>query len=210
MTGWWPSTPPRPPAASAGTRPRSTATTSHPRSASAPTAGCGSRPALAAAVDRIEEIAATDRWRPASIDLGIALDNSRKNQTYNTPALATVFLAVHQIDWFNANGGLEWAAGRSDAMAATLYGWAEAAEYATPYVTDPALRSSIVGTIDLDDSVAADDVIAACAANGILDIGGYRKLGRNQLRISMFPGVEHADIEALTSSLDYVVGELAG
>ncbi|MEM7287742.1 MAG: phosphoserine transaminase [Actinomycetota bacterium] len=163
-----------------------------------------------AAVERIESIAASDRWRPASIDLGIALDNSRKNQTYNTPALATVFLAVHQIDWFNANGGLEWAAGRSDAMAETLYGWAEASDFASPYVTDPALRSSIVGTIDLDDRVDADDVVEVCAANGILDIGGYRKLGRNQLRISMFPGVDPADIQALTGCLDHVVGELAG
>ena len=163
-----------------------------------------------AAVERIESIAASDRWRPASIDLGIALDNSRKNQTYNTPALATVFLAVHQIEWFNGNGGLEWAAGRSDSMAEILYGWAEASEFATPYVTDPALRSSIVGTIDLDDRVDADDVVEACAANGILDIGGYRKLGRNQLRISMFPGVDPADIQALTGCLDFVVGELAG
>ena len=107
------------------------------------------------------------------------------------------------------NGGLEWAAGRSDSMAEILYGWAEASEFATPYVTDPAVRSSIVGTIDLDDRVDADDVVEACAANGILDIGGYRKLGRNQLRISMFPGVDPADIQALTGCLDYVVGELA-
>lgn len=163
-----------------------------------------------AAVERIESIAASDRWRPTSIDLGVALDNSRKNQTYNTPALATVFLAVHQIEWFNGNGGLDWAVGRSESMAETLYGWAEASDFATPYVTDPTLRSSIVGTIDLDDRVAADDVVEVCAANGILDIGGYRKLGRNQLRISMFPGVDPGDIQALTGCLDYVVGELAG
>lgn len=161
-----------------------------------------------AAVERIERIAASDRWRPASIDLGIALDNSRKNQTYNTPALATVFLAVHQIEWFNSNGGLEWSAGRSDTSAEILYGWAEASDYATPFVTDADLRSSVVATIDLDDKYPADDVIDVCAANGILDIGGYRKLGRNQLRVSMFPGIDPDDIAALTTCLDHVVGRL--
>lgn len=161
-----------------------------------------------AAVERIERISASDRWRPASIDLGIALENSRKNQTYNTPALATVFLAVHQIEWFNTNGGLDWAAGRSETSAETLYGWAEASEYATPFVTDPGLRSAVVATIDLDDRYPADDVIEVCAANGILDIGGYRKLGRNQLRVSMFPGVDPDDIAALTTCLDHVVGQL--
>ncbi len=161
-----------------------------------------------AAVERIERIASSDRWRPASIDLGIALDNSRKNQTYNTPALATVFLTVHQIEWFNGNGGLDWSAGRSDRSAEILYGWAEASSYATPFVTDEAIRSSVVGTIDLDDQYPADDVIAACAANGILDIGGYRKLGRNQLRISMFPGVDPDDVAALTACIDHVVGRL--
>jgi phosphoserine aminotransferase len=161
-----------------------------------------------AAVERIERIAASDRWRPASIDLGIALDNSRKNQTYNTPALATVFLAVHQVEWFNGNGGLEWSAGRSDTSAEILYGWAEASDYATPFVTDADLRSSVVATIDLDDRYPTDDVIEVCAANGILDIGGYRKLGRNQLRVSMFPGVEPDDIAALTACLDHVVGRL--
>lgn len=161
-----------------------------------------------AAVERIERIAASDRWRPASIDLGIALDNSRKNQTYNTPALATVFLAVHQTEWFNNNGGLDWAAGRSDTSAEILYGWAEATDWATPFVTDVALRSAVVATIDLDDAYPADDVIAVCAANGILDIGGYRKLGRNQLRVSMFPGVDPEDVKALTTCIDYVVGQL--
>jgi phosphoserine aminotransferase len=161
-----------------------------------------------AAVERIERIAASDRWRPASLDLGIALDNSRKNQTYNTPALATIFLTVHQIEWFNTNGGIDWAAGRSDKSAEILYGWAEATEWTTPFVTDPALRSAVVATVDLDDAYPADDVIAACAANGILDIGGYRKLGRNQLRVSMFPGVDPQDVLALTGCLEYVVGQL--
>ncbi len=162
-----------------------------------------------AAIERIERRAASDRWRPASIDLGIALENSRRNQTYNTPALATIFLAVHQIDWFNANGGIEWSAGRSDRSASAIYGWTEASEYATPFVTDPALRSSVVATIDLDDRYPADDVMAACAANGIRDIGGYRKLGRNQLRVSMFPGVDPDDIVALTACLDHVVAALS-
>lgn len=161
-----------------------------------------------AAVERIERIAASDRWCPASIDLGIALENSRKNQTYNTPALVTVFLAVHQIEWFNANGGLEWAAGRSDRSAGIIYDWAEASDYATPFVTDPALRSHVVATIDIDDAYSADDIIAVCAANGILDIGGYRKLGRNQLRVSLFPGVDPDDVAALTASIDHVVGRL--
>ncbi|MFV2038930.1 MAG: phosphoserine transaminase [Acidimicrobiales bacterium] len=161
-----------------------------------------------AAVERIERIAASDRWCPASIDLGIALVNSRKNQTYNTPALATIFLAVHQIEWFNSNGGLEWAATRSDTSADIMYRWAAASEYATPYVTDPAIRSNVVATIDLDEAYSADDVMAACAANGILDIGGYRKLGRNQLRVSMFPGVDPEDVRSLTSCIDYVVGAL--
>lgn len=161
-----------------------------------------------AAVERIERIAASGRWCPASIDLGIALDNSRKNQTYNTPALITVFLAVHQIEWFNTNGGLEWAAGRSDRSAGIIYDWAEASDYATPFVTDPALRSHVVATIDIDDAYAADDIISVCAANGILDIGGYRKLGRNQLRVSLFPGVDPDDIAALTASIDHVVGRL--
>ena len=161
-----------------------------------------------AAIERIQRIATSDRWCPASIDLGIALDNSRKNQTYNTPALATVYLAVHQIEWFNENGGLEWSAGRSDASATIMYGWAEASEYATPFVTDPEHRSNVVATIDLDDRFPADDIVAACRANGILDIGGYRKLGRNQLRVSMFPGVDPADAEALTHCLDYLVTQL--
>ncbi len=161
-----------------------------------------------AAVERIERIAASDRWRPASIDLGIALENSKKNQTYNTPAPATVFLAVHQIDWFNNNGGLAWAAARSATSAEIMYGWAEASSYATPYVTNEALRSNVVATIDLADQFSADDVVEICRRNGILDIGGYRKLGRNQLRVSMFPGVDPEDVKALTACIDHITANM--
>jgi phosphoserine aminotransferase len=161
-----------------------------------------------AAIDRIEEIAASGRWTPASLDLGIALANSRQNQTYNTPALATVFLAVEQIDWFNSNGGLEWAASRCDASSDILYRWAGGHDLVTAYVSDPDLRSSVVVTLDVADDVAADDILAACKANGIVDIGGYRKLGRNQLRIATFPAIESSDVEALTASLDHVLEAL--
>jgi phosphoserine aminotransferase len=162
-----------------------------------------------AAVERIERLAASGRWIPASIDLGIALDNSRKDQTYNTPALATIFLLDQQLQWFNGNGGLEWSAGRSDASAATLYGWAEASSFATPFVSDPAERSPVVGTIDLDDSVDATTVSAVLRANGVVDTDAYRKLGRNQLRIGMFPAVDPDDVAALTACIDHVVGALS-
>ena len=162
-----------------------------------------------AAIERIERIAASDRWVPASIDLGIALSNSTSNQTYNTPAVATLIMLDAQLQWMNGNGGLEWCASRSDESAATMYGWAEASSYATPFVADPAQRSSVVATIDLDGAVAADDVNAALRANGILDTDSYRKLGRNQLRIGMLPAIDPADIAALTACIDRVVGELA-
>lgn len=161
-----------------------------------------------AALARIEEINATDRWVPAGLDLKIALDNSVKNQTYNTPSLATIFLAVHQVEWFNSNGGIEWAAGRSAQSAATMYGWADAHEVATPFVTDPAHRSNVVATIDLDDSVNADQVSAILRANGIVDTDSYRKLGRNQLRVAMFPAVDPADIALLTQAIDHVIAAL--
>ncbi|MGI9600721.1 MAG: phosphoserine transaminase, partial [Acidimicrobiales bacterium] len=157
-----------------------------------------------AAIERIESIAAGDRWCPASLDLKIALDNSRKDQTYNTPALATVFLAVEQVNWINNNGGLEWSAGRCDQSAATIYGWAEASEYAAPFVTDLAHRSPIVATIDFDDRLPADDMVEQLRVNGILDTAGYRKLGRNQLRIALFPAIDPADVEALTHCIDYL------
>ncbi len=162
-----------------------------------------------AAIERINEIGSSDRWRPASLDLQIALDNSTKNQTYNTPAVATLVMLDAQLRWMNEGGGLDFAAGRSDASAATLYAWAEASDFATPFVADPAQRSHVVGTIDLIDSVAAADVNAALRANGVLDTDSYRKLGRNQLRVGMFPAIEPSDVAALTACIDHVVAALA-
>jgi phosphoserine aminotransferase len=163
-----------------------------------------------AAVERIERIAASDRWCPASIDLGIALTNSRENQTYNTPAIATLVLLASQIDWMNAIGGLDACAARSEESAATMYAWAERSEFADPFVSVPGERSSVVATIDLADGVDADDVNTALRANGVVDTDSYRKLGRNQLRIGMFPAIEPTDVAALTGCIDYVVGALAG
>ena len=162
-----------------------------------------------AGVERIERIAASDRWIPAGLDLGIALENSRKDQTYNTPALATLFMMAEQLDWMNDNGGMEFAAGRCDASAAALYGWAEATDYAAPFVVDPAKRSHVIGTIDLDDRVDATVVSKVLRANGIVDTDAYRKLGRNQLRIAMFPAVDPADVAQLTRSVDHVVAALS-
>ena len=161
-----------------------------------------------AAVQRIDDIASRNRWTPAGLDLKIALDNSRKNQTYNTPALATIFLTVRQVEWMNENGGLTWAANRSTMSSDHIYNWAENHELAEPFVTDSSIRSPVVSTIDLSARVDADEVIAICRDNGILDIGGYRKLGRNQLRIATFPAIELSDIQALTASLDYVLETL--
>ncbi len=161
-----------------------------------------------AALERIEELARGDRWCPASLDLGIALDNSRQDQTYNTPAIATLVMLDAQLDWMLDHGGLDWAVRRSAESATTLYGWAEARPWATPFVTDPAKRSNVVGTIDLDDAVEADAVNAALRANGVLDTDAYRKLGRNQLRIGMFPAIDPADVEALTACIDDVVARL--
>lgn len=157
---------------------------------------------------RIEQIGSSARWRPASLDLQIALDNSKKNQTYNTPAVATLIMLDAQLNWMLGNGGLEWAAGRSATSAATLYAWAESRDWATPFVADIAQRSNVVGTIDLDDSINADDVCTALRANGILDTDAYRKLGRNQLRVGMFPAIEPSDVEALTHAIDHVVAAL--
>lgn len=161
-----------------------------------------------AAVDRIGRIKASGRWTPAFLDLSIALDNSRKDQTYNTQALATVFLAQQQVDWILEQGGLPWAAARCDRSAEILYGWAESRDWATPFVSDPALRSSVVATIDLDEAISAPTVSQALRNNGVLDTESYRKLGRNQLRIAMFPAIEPADIEALTRCIDHVVNTL--
>ena len=161
-----------------------------------------------AAVSRIEELAGGQRWCPASLDLGIALTNSRQNQTYNTPALATLIMLDAQIRWMLNNGGRDWVSARVAESAATIYGWAEAREWATPFVTDPAQRSSVVATIDIDESIPAGDVCAALRANGVVDTDSYRKLGRNQLRIGMFPAVEPSDLAALTSCIDFVVEAL--
>ena len=161
-----------------------------------------------AAMERIERIAASDRWIPESLNLAVALDNSRKDQTYNTPALATVFLAVQQVEWINENGGLHWAASRSDRSAEIMYEWAEASSYATPFVSDPDQRSHVVATIDFDASVSADEVNKVLRANGIVDTDSYRKLGRNQIRVAMFPAIDPADVEALTRCVDHVVENL--
>ncbi len=161
-----------------------------------------------AALDRIARIKASGRWMPASMDLSIALDNSTKDQTYNTPALATIFLFAEQVDWMNSNGGLAFASARSAESAAHLYGWATASSYAMPFVARPEDRSNVVGTIDLD-SVDANTVSAVLRANGIVDTDSYRKLGRNQLRIAMFPSIDPDDVRALTSCIDHVVEQLA-
>jgi len=160
-----------------------------------------------AAIDRIADLNAS-RWSPPSIALQIAVDNSRLNQTYNTPALATLFLLRDQLRWMADQGGLAWAAARSRRSAAHLYGWAERSEVATPFVTDVALRSTTTVTIDLDPAVDADAVAALLAANGIFDIGGYRKLGRNQLRIATFPAIDPGDIERLTGAIEFVMHRL--
>jgi phosphoserine aminotransferase len=161
-----------------------------------------------AALDRVAEVAASGRYIPAFLDLATAVDNSVKDQTYNTPSLSTVLLMAEQVDWFNANGGLAWSVGRSAASAATLYGWAEASPYASPYVTDPDKRSAVIGTIDFDESVDAAVVAKVLRANGVVDTEPYRKLGRNQLRVAMFPAIDPADVQRLTQSIDHVVGRL--
>jgi len=162
-----------------------------------------------AALQRASEIKESGRYIPPFLDLQTAIDNSVKNQTYNTPALATIVMMAEQVDWFNANGGLSFPTGRSAASAAWLYGWAEKVDYASPYVTDPEKRSAVIGTIDFAESVDAAELAKVLRANGIVDTEPYRKLGRNQLRIAMFPGIDPADVEALTACIDYVVGELA-
>jgi phosphoserine aminotransferase len=160
------------------------------------------------AIERIERIAAGDRWVPAFFDLGIALTNSRKDQTYNTPALATLFLAAEQVRWVLENGGMEFAAGRCDQSADAIYGWADHHEVATPFVTDPAKRSHVVATIDFDDTVDAAMLAAVLRSNGIVDVEPYRKLGRNQLRVAMFPAIDPDDVGALTQSVDHVLARL--
>jgi phosphoserine aminotransferase len=158
-----------------------------------------------AAVERIEKLAASGRWTPAFLDLKIALDNSRLNQTYNTPALATIHLLASQIDWMNTNGGLSFSAGRSAESAKRLYEWAEKSSYATPFVTNPAERSNVIGTIDFDESIDANMIAKTLRANGVVDTDPYRKLGRNQLRIAMFPAIDPDDVTKLTACIDYII-----
>lgn len=161
-----------------------------------------------AAIVRAEKIKASGRWVPAFFDLGIAIENSRLDQTYNTPALVTLMLLAEQIEWMNTNGGLSFAAGRSTASSDILYSWAEKTSFTTPFVTDPAMRSKVVGTINFDDAIDATLISAGLRANGIVDTEPYRKLGKNQLRIGMFPAVEPSDVEALTKCIDHVVAAL--
>jgi phosphoserine aminotransferase len=163
-----------------------------------------------AAQERIAELAASDRWIPAFLSLSIALENSRSEQTYNTPAVATLFLLADQIEWMLDEGGLDWCVARTSDSSGTLYGWAQRTPYTTPFVSDPAKRSLVVGTIDFDDTVDAAAVAKILRANGILDVEPYRKLGRNQLRVGMFPAVDPADVEALTRCVDWVVERLSG
>lgn len=158
-----------------------------------------------AALERVAEIRGGGRWIPDFLDLTTAIDNSRKDQTYNTPAVATLALLVDQVEWLNGNGGLGWATARTADSSSRLYSWAERTSYTTPFVADPAARSQVVGTIDFDDSVDAAAVAKVLRANGIVDVDPYRKLGRNQLRVAMFPAVEPDDVEALTRCIEYVV-----
>ena len=161
-----------------------------------------------AALERTSKIKASGRWIPAFFDLTIAIENSKLDQTYNTPALATMILLADQIEWFNKNGGLSFAAGRSEKSAKIMYQWAEQTTYTTPFVSDPAMRSNVVATINFDDAIDASQIAATLRANGIVDTEPYRKLGKNQLRIGMFPAVDPADIEALTKCIEYVVEHL--
>jgi phosphoserine aminotransferase len=161
-----------------------------------------------AAQERIAEIGASGRWIPEFLSLATALENSKKDQTYNTPAIATLVLLADQIEWMLAGGGLDGMVARTTASSNHLYRWAEASAFATPFVSDPAKRSLVVGTIDFDESVDATAVAKTLRANGIVDTEPYRKLGRNQLRVAMFPAVEPADVQALTACVDYVVDAL--
>ena len=160
-----------------------------------------------AAIERIREVKATKRLMPASLDLSIALDNSVANQTYNTPALATLIMLDEQVKWINSNGGLSWAASRCAESARNMYSWAEARAFATPFVTNPAQRSDVVATIDID-GVDSNQISAILRANGVVDTDSYRKLGRNQIRVGMFPAIDPADISALTACIDVVVDHL--
>ena len=158
-----------------------------------------------AAIERIEKINSSDRFIPAFLNLQTAVDNSRKNQTYNTPAVATLLMLDNQVQWMNANGGLDGMVKRTTDNSSILYTWAESRAETTPFVTEPSARSLVVGTIDFDESVDAATVAKTLRANGILDVEPYRKLGRNQLRVGMFPAIDAEDITKLTKSIDYVL-----
>ncbi len=160
------------------------------------------------AIARAKEIKESGRYIPAFLDLVTAIDNSVLDQTYNTPALATILMMAEQLDWMNSNGGLDWCVARTAESSSTLYNWAEASDFATPYVTDPALRSQVIGTIDFDDAIDATVIAKVLRANGIVDTEPYRKLGRNQLRIAMFPAVEPSDVHQLTRCIDWIVSNL--
>ncbi len=160
------------------------------------------------ALDRAAGIKRSGRYIPAFLDLVTAIENARLEQTYNTPALATIFLAAEQTEWMLAQGGLAWAVKRTAESASILYGWAERCPVATPFVADPALRSNVVATIDFADGVDASVVAKVLRANGIVDTEPYRKLGRNQIRVALFPAIEPGDVERLTASLDYVLERL--
>jgi len=162
-----------------------------------------------AAIARAAEIKESGRWIPDFLDLQTAIDNSRLDQTYNTPALATIFMMAEQVDWFNANGGLDWCVARTAESSGVLYDWAAASDVATPFVADPAQRSAVVATIDIDDAIDATLITKALRLNGIVDTEPYRKLGRNQLRIAVFPAVEPDDVRALTRCIDHVIAQLA-
>jgi phosphoserine aminotransferase len=163
-----------------------------------------------AALERIERISKSGRWTPAFLDLQIAVDNSRLEQTYNTPSLTTIALMAEQTDWFLSQGGLAWSTGRCSESSQLLYTWAENREWAEPFVKDPAERSAVVVTIDIDQRVSVDDVTKVLRRHGIVDVDSYRKLGRNQLRVAVFPAVDPADVQAFTESVDFVVGALLG
>ena len=160
-----------------------------------------------AAIERGLRLAG-ERWVPATLDLSIAIEQSRLEQTYNTPALATLLLMAEQLDWMNSQGGLDWAVRRTADSSSILYNWADKASYAEPFVADPAKRSLVVGTIRLDESIEAAKVVKALKINGILDVGAYRAAGYNGLRVGMFPAIDPADVEALTACIDWIVDRL--
>lgn len=162
-----------------------------------------------AAIERTERIAKTDRYIPEFLSVKTAIDNSRLNQTLNTPAIATLFFLAEQIDWMNGNGGLVWADKQTKAASDHLYSWAESASFATPFVTNPEHRSQVVVTIDFDDAIQATEISKVLRANGIVDVDSYRKLGRNQLRVATFTATDIEDVKKLTKAIDFVVGELA-